>query len=233
MDVRVVLWRRLNTEELMLLNCGVGEDSWESFGLQEDPTSPFWRRSTLGFLWKDWCWSWNSSTLATSWEELTHWKRLWCWERVGAGGERGEPGWDGWMASLTRWTCVWVRSGRWWWTGRLGVLRFMGSQRFGHDWGTELNWTELKRGLETGLKKEDALKAFQQQRIAGLKVKQWESVRHILGGRVNGSFWLSLWVRIGKSSSGGPILRNWMSGFYWLEMLSCCQRLFEQNNKEM
>ena len=100
---------------------------------------------------------------------------------------------------------------------RPGVLRFMGSQRFGHDWGTELNWTELKRGLETGLKKEDALKAFQQQRIAGLKVKQWESVRHTLGGRVNGSFWLSLWVRIGKSSSGGPILRNWMSGFYWLE----------------
>ena len=98
------------------------------------------------------------------------------------------------------------------------------------------NWTELswrKLGLERGLKKEDALKAFQQQRIAGLKVKQWESVRHILGGRVNGSFWLSLWVRIGKSSSGGPILRNWMSGFYWLEMLSCCQRLFEQNNKEM
>ena len=82
------------------------------------------------------------------------------------------------------------------------------------------NWTELswrKLGLERGLKKEDALKAFQQQRIAGLKVKQWESVRHILGGRVNGSFWLSLWVRIGKSSSGGPILRNWMSGFYWLE----------------
>ena len=96
---------------------------------------------------------------------------------------------------------------------------------------TELNWRKL--GLERGLKKEDALKAFQQQRIAGLKVKQWESVRHTLGGRVNGSFWLSLWVRIGKSSSGGPILRNWMSGFYWLEMLSCCQRLFEQNNNEM
>ena len=60
----------------MLLNCGVGEDSWESLGLQGDPTSPFWRRSTLGFLWRKWCWSWNSSTLATSWEELTHWKRL-------------------------------------------------------------------------------------------------------------------------------------------------------------
>ena len=49
------LWRRLSAEELMLLNCGVGEDSWESLGLQGDPTSPFWRRSALGFLWKDWC----------------------------------------------------------------------------------------------------------------------------------------------------------------------------------
>ena len=61
---------------LMLWNCGVGEDSWESLGLQGDPTSPFWRRSALGVLWKEWCWGWNSSTLATSCEELTHWKRL-------------------------------------------------------------------------------------------------------------------------------------------------------------
>ena len=67
MDVRVGLWRRLKAEELMLLNCGVGEDSWESLGLQGDPTSPFWRRSALGFLWREWCWSWNSTTLATSW----------------------------------------------------------------------------------------------------------------------------------------------------------------------
>ena len=59
------LWRRLSTEKLMLLTCGVGEDSSESLGLQGDPTRPFWRRSTLGFLWKEWCWSWNSSTLAT------------------------------------------------------------------------------------------------------------------------------------------------------------------------
>ena len=54
LDVRVGLWRRLSTEELMLLNCGVGVDSWESLGLQGDPTSPFWRRSALGFLWKEW-----------------------------------------------------------------------------------------------------------------------------------------------------------------------------------
>ena len=96
------------------------------------------RRSALGFLWRKWCWSWSSSTLATSCEELTHWKRLWCWERLGAGGEGNDRGWDGWMASLTRWTRVWVNSGSWWWTGRPGVLRFMGSQRVGHDWATEL-----------------------------------------------------------------------------------------------
>ena len=54
----------------MLLNCGVGEDSSESLGLQGDPTSPFWRRSVLGVHWKDWCYSWNSNTLATSCEEL-------------------------------------------------------------------------------------------------------------------------------------------------------------------
>ena len=63
MDVRVGLWRRLSAEadqqKLMLLNCGVGEDSWESLGLQGNPTSPFWRRSFLGFLWKEWCWSWT------------------------------------------------------------------------------------------------------------------------------------------------------------------------------
>ena len=65
-----------------------------------------------------------------------------CWEGLGAGGKGDDRGWDGWMAS-TRWTWVWVNSGRWWWTGRPGVLWFMGSQRIGHDWATELNWTEL------------------------------------------------------------------------------------------
>ena len=96
------------------------------------------------FLWKEWCWSWNSSTLATSCEELTHWKRLWCWEGLRAGGKGDDRGWDGWMVSLTRWTWVWVNSRSWWWTGRPGVLWFMGSQRVGHDWATELNWTEMK-----------------------------------------------------------------------------------------
>ena len=72
------------------------------------------RISALGFLWKEWCQSWNSGTLATSFEELTHWKRLWRWEGLEAGGEGDDPGWDGWMASLTQWTRVWASSGRWW-----------------------------------------------------------------------------------------------------------------------
>ena len=116
-----------------------GEDSWESLGLQGDPTSPSWRSSVLGVHWNDWCWSWNSNTLATSCEESTHWKRLWCWEGLGAGGG-DDRGWDGWMASPTRWTWVWVNSGSWWWTGRPGMLQFMGLQRVGHNWATELNW---------------------------------------------------------------------------------------------
>ena len=73
-------------------------------------------------------------------EELPHWKRLWCCEGLGAGGEGDDRGWEGWMASPTRWTWVWVNSGSWWWTGRPGMLRFMGSQTVGHDWATELNW---------------------------------------------------------------------------------------------
>ena len=87
-------------------------------------------------------WSWNSSTLATWCEKLTHWKRSWCWERSKAGGEGDDRVWDGWMASLTQWTWVWASSGSWWWTGRPGMLRFMGSLRVGHDWAIELNWTE-------------------------------------------------------------------------------------------
>ena len=75
-------------------------------------------------------------------EELTHWKTLWCWEGLGARGEGDDRGWDGWMASLTQRTWVWVNSGSWWWTGRPGMLRFIGSQRVGHDWATDLIWSD-------------------------------------------------------------------------------------------
>ena len=79
------------------------------------------------------------------------WKRPWCWERLKAGGEGDDRGWDGWMASPTQWTWVWVNSRSWWWTGRPGMLQSMGSQRVRHDWATELSWTPnwlVQRKLE-------------------------------------------------------------------------------------
>ena len=102
-----------------------------------------WMKSVLSVHWKDWCWSWSSNTLATWCEELTLLKRPWCWERLKAGEEGDDRGWDGWMASLTRWTWVWVNAGSWWWSGRPGVLQSMGSQRVRHDWATELNRRQL------------------------------------------------------------------------------------------
>ena len=73
----------------------------------------------------------------TWFEELTHLKRPWCWERLKAGGEGDDRGWHGWMASPTQWTRIWTNSGRWWWTGKSGMLQSMGSQRVRHDWLTE------------------------------------------------------------------------------------------------
>ena len=96
----------------------------------------------LGAHWKDWCWSWNSNTLATSCEELTHWKRPWCWEGLGAGREGDDRGWDGWIASLTRWTWVWVNPGVGDGQGGLAFCDSWG-RKVGHDWATELNWIQL------------------------------------------------------------------------------------------
>ena len=100
---------------------------------------------------------WNRNCFCTtSCKELTHWKRPWCWEGLGAGEEGDDRGWDGSTSSPTQWTWVWVNSRSWWWTGRPGVLQFMGLQRVRHDWVTELNWTELKwivKILDTGDRK--------------------------------------------------------------------------------
>ena len=118
----------------MLLNCGVGEDSWESLGLQWDRTSPSWRKSVVNVHWKDWWRSWNSNTLATWLEELTYLKRPCSWERLKAGGEGDNRGWDGWMASPTWWTWVWESS-------RVGEGQ--GSLAFCSPWGhKELDITE-------------------------------------------------------------------------------------------
>ena len=124
----------------MLLNCGVGENSWEALGLQGDQTSRSYRKSILNICWKDWCWSWISSTLPTWCEKLTHQKRPCYWERLNAEGEGDDREWDVWIASLTHWT--WENSRSCWCTVKPGVLQSMWSQRVGHDWQTELNWTD-------------------------------------------------------------------------------------------
>ena len=90
------------------------------------------KKSTLSTLWKDWFWS--SNTLATWCEQLTHWKRSWCWDRLKAEGEEADRGWDGWMASPIQWTPTWANSGRWWGTGKPGVPR---GHRVGHNLVTE------------------------------------------------------------------------------------------------
>ena len=100
------------------------------------------KESVLGVHWKDWGWSWNSSTLATWCEELTHWKRPWCWERLRTGGEGDDRGWDGWMASPTLWTRVSASSGSWWWTWcSLACCDSRGHKE--SDMTEQLNWNEL------------------------------------------------------------------------------------------
>ena len=75
-------------------------------------------------------------------KERSHLKRPWCWKRLRA-GEGDDRGWDGWMASRTQWTWVWVNARSWWWPGRPSALQSMRLQRVGHDWATELNWVYI------------------------------------------------------------------------------------------
>ena len=91
-------------------NCPTEKDSRESLGQQGDPTSQSSRKSVLNIHWRDWCWSSNS--LATWWEEQTHWIKPWYCESLWAGGEWDNRGWDGWMASPIQWTWVWANSRR-------------------------------------------------------------------------------------------------------------------------
>ena len=97
---------------------------------------------SLNIHWKDWCQSWNPNTLATWCEKLTHLKRPWCWERLNAGGEGDDRRWDGWMASLTQWTWVWVNSRSWWWTGSLECYSPLGCRE--SDTTEQLSWASLE-----------------------------------------------------------------------------------------
>ena len=144
MDVRVGLQRKLSAGELMLLNWGVGKDFWESLDCKEiqtvlrdpkrDQSWVFTRRSDAEaetpILWPPDAKNWLIGKDPDAGKD-------WRWEK-------GTTEWDGWMASPTQWTWVWVNSGGWWWTGRPGVLQSIGSQKVGHNWVTELNWTQGK-----------------------------------------------------------------------------------------
>ena len=90
---------------------------------------------------EDWCWSWNSNTLATWCKGLTHWKRPWCWERLKVGGEVDNRRWDGWMASATRWRWIWVGSGSWWSQRSLACYSPWGHKE--SDTTARLNWMPL------------------------------------------------------------------------------------------
>ena len=121
-----------------------------TLSLQGDPTSPFWRRSVLGVLWKDWCFSISIETPILWTPHAKSWligKDSDAGRDWGAGGEGDDREWDGWMASLTLWMRLWVNSRSWWWTGKPGMLQSLGLQRVGHDWVTELNWPNKQRSV--------------------------------------------------------------------------------------
>ena len=132
MDVRVGLYRKLSTEQLMLLICGVEEDSWEFLGLQVHPKGN-----------KSWIFTGRTDAEAEApnfdhlMQRADSLEKTWCWERLKAGGKGDDRGWDGWMASLTQWTWVWSSSGRWWRTRKPGVLQFIGLKRIKNNWVTE------------------------------------------------------------------------------------------------
>ena len=127
----------------MVLNCGVGEDSrrvpWNARRSNQSILKEISPEYSLeGLMLKP-----KLQYFGHLMQRTDLFERLWCWERLRAGGEGDNRGWDGWMASLTQWTWVWASYGSWWWTGKPGVLQSVGPQRAGHNWVTELNRTKF------------------------------------------------------------------------------------------
>ena len=137
-------------------------------------------------------------------EELTQWKRPWCWERLKA-GEGDDWGWDGWMASLNQRTWVWASSRSWWLTGKHGVLQSMGSHRVGHDWVTELNWHQVficTQNKATSLYKwKDSDKKYDM-----IKYDSLQRGRGFPGGSESREFTYNL---------GGPGFNPWVGKILW------------------
>ena len=122
----------LSAEELTLLNCGAGKDSWESLGLQGDPTKEISPGCSLeGLILKL-----KHQYFGHLMRRTDSLEKTLMWGKIEGRRRRGRQGWNGWMASPTQWTWVWVNSGSWWWAGRPGVLQSR------HDWATELNFYE-------------------------------------------------------------------------------------------
>ena len=143
MDVRVGLYKKLSIEELMLLNCGVGEDL----------RVPWTARRSIQSILKEISSEYSLQRLMLK-LKLQYFGHLMgrsdslektlILGKIEVGGEGDDRGRDGWITSPTQWTGVWINSWSWWWTGKPGKLQSMGSQRVRHDRVTELNWTELK-----------------------------------------------------------------------------------------
>ena len=138
--------KKAECQELMLLNCGVGEDSWESLGLQEiQPVHPKGNQSWIfieGLMLKL-----KLQYFGHLIQRTDYLKRPWCWERLKAGGEGDDRGWDGWMASQTLWVWVWVSSGNWWWTGTCWMDSRVCCSPWDHkesDMTEQLNWTDWR-----------------------------------------------------------------------------------------
>ena len=135
------------------MNCGVGEDFWESLGTARRSNQSILKEISPGCSLERLMFKLKLQYFGQLMWRAAHLKRPWCWERLRAGGEGDDRGWGDWMASLTQWTWIWVNSGSWWWTGRPGILRFMGLRRVGHNWVTELSWTELNWSIKYELQR--------------------------------------------------------------------------------